>query len=187
MIFLSHASVDGALAESLARHIEECGPGVKTFCASRAGDIPADAEWLPSVQKALRDADAYVILLTVNSVDRPWVSFETGAAWFSGKKYILVKVGGLTRAEIPLPLSAKQVYALDAVDDARAVFRDLGLKSQAIEELVAEVVSLLPQMQLAGEGEPAWEGLEFQGTFYAWAGRLLVSRLSWKWRTAFRR
>ena len=103
MIFLSHASADGALAEALARHIEECGTGITTFCASRAGDIPADAEWLPSVQKALLDADAYVILLTVNSVLRPWVNFETGAAWFSGKKYILVKAGGLTRAEIPLP------------------------------------------------------------------------------------
>ena len=117
--------------------------------------------------------DAYVILLTVNSVDRPWVNFETGAAWFSRKKCILVKAGGLTRAEIPLPLSAKRVYALDVVDDAKAVFRDLGLESQAVNELVAEVVSLLRQMQLAGEGEPSWEGLEFQGTFYAWAGPLL--------------
>jgi hypothetical protein len=28
-------------------------------------------------------------------------------------------------------------------------------------------------MRLAGDAEPVWEGLEFQGTFYAWAGPLV--------------
>lgn len=28
-------------------------------------------------------------------------------------------------------------------------------------------------MRLAGNAEPVWEGLEFQGIFYAWAGPLL--------------
>src|ERR1022692_492326 len=95
VIFISHSSADRALAESLARHFEASEPNVKTFVASRPGDIRADTEWLPSVQKGLRDADAYVVLLTVNSVLRPWVNFEVGAAWFSHRKCILVRAGGL--------------------------------------------------------------------------------------------
>lgn len=72
MIFISHASADRAVAESLAKHIEVCGPDIKTFVASRPGDIRGDAEWLPSVQKALREANAYIILLTQT------VSFDHG-------------------------------------------------------------------------------------------------------------
>ena len=173
LIFISHASADQALAESLAKYIEAGGPDIKTFVASRPGDIRADADWLPSVRKALRKADTYVILLTVNSVLRLWVSFETGAAWFSQRTYILVRAGGIKPEEIPLPLSSKQVYSLDTVDDAQAVFAALGLEPVEIHKLVAEAVSFTQQMKLAGEAEPAWEGVEFQGTFYSWAGPLL--------------
>jgi hypothetical protein len=174
LIFISHSSADHALAESLARHFEASEPDVKTFVASRPGDIRADTEWLPSVQKGLRDADAYVVLLTVNSVLRPWVSFEVGAAWFSNRTCVLVRAGGLPPGDIPLPLSAKQVYALDVADDTRAVFRALGLQTTAIDELVAEAGSFTRKMKLAGDAEPVWEGVEFQGTYYAWAGPLLA-------------
>ena len=172
-IFISHAVTDQALAKSLAKCIEAGGPDIKAFVASRAGDIRADADWTHGVERALRDADAYVILLTVNSVLRPWVNFETGAAWFSERTCILVRAG-LTPEEIPLPLSSKQVYSLEGVDDAQAVFDALKLKPVAIPALVAEAVSFTRQMkQLTGEVEPAWEGVEFQGTFFAWAGPLL--------------
>jgi len=127
LIFISHSSADRDLAELLGRHIEAGGPDVRTFVASRAGDIRADTEWLRSVEKALREAEAYVILLTANSVQRPWVSFETGAAWFSHKTCILVRAGGLPPEEVPLPLSTKQLYALDEVEGARAVFCALSL------------------------------------------------------------
>lgn len=80
LVFISHASADRRVAESLATMIESSGGGVRTFLSSRSGDIRADAEWLPAVQRALREADAYVILLTPNSVLRPWGNFETGAA-----------------------------------------------------------------------------------------------------------
>jgi hypothetical protein len=54
------------------------------------------------------------------------------------------------------------------------VFGALGLQATAIHELVAEAISIESAMRLAGDSEPTWEGLEFQGTFYAWAGPLLA-------------
>lgn len=173
VIFISHASADSALAKSLAKHIEAAGLDVKTYVASRPGDIRADTEWLASVQKGIRDADAYVILLTVNSVLRPWVNFETGAAWFSEKTCVLVKAGGLPPEDIPLPLSAKQVYALNRTNHVEAVFRALGLQAASVGDLVSPAVSFETEMKLAGHTEPVWEGLELEGTFYAWAGPLL--------------
>ena len=38
-IFISHASADRALAVLLATHIEASGSDIKTFVASRSGDI----------------------------------------------------------------------------------------------------------------------------------------------------
>jgi hypothetical protein len=172
-IFISHASVDLALAELLAKHIDECEPQRKrTFLSSRPGDIQADAEWVEVIQKNLRNADAYVILLTIHSVDRPWVSFEAGAAWYSQKTCILVRAG-LAASEIPEPLSFKQVYSLEAVDGTQAVFNKLSLQPININQFVDNVLTLTSQKKLAGQGEHAWEGVEFQGTFYAWAGPML--------------
>jgi hypothetical protein len=54
------------------------------------------------------------------------------------------------------------------------VFGALGLQTTAIPELVAEAISIGSAMRLAGDSELTWEGLEFQGTFYAWAGPLLA-------------
>ena len=69
------------------------------------------------------------------------------------------------------------MYSLEAVDDAQAVFDALNLEPIAIGELVAEAVSFTRQMKLTGEVEPAWEGVEFEGTFFAWAGSLLKKGL----------
>jgi hypothetical protein len=171
-IFISHASTDRTVAESLAARL--AGPDVMTFLASRPGDIRADAQWLPSIQTALREATAYVILLTPNSVVRPWVNFEFGAAWSSGKTYVLVRAGGLAAEEIPLPLSSQQIYSLEDAGELKAVLHALGVTSAVdIDAMVSDVRSLVRQWQLAGVGEPAWEGVDVDGNFYAWAGPLL--------------
>jgi hypothetical protein len=175
LIFISHASADRRVAESLAELIDSSGGGVMTFVSSRSGDIRADAEWLPSVQRALREADTYIILLTPNSVLRPWVSFETGAAWFSNKQCVVLRAGGLTPEEIPMPLSSNQIYSLDSPADARAVF--LALDSEEppnLPQFLSEVASLFRSIELPGGTEADWEGIEHQGTFYAWAGPLLA-------------
>jgi hypothetical protein len=174
LIFVSHASTDQELAKVIAAEIEACQPGLKVFLASRAGDIRAGAEWLFSVQGALREASAYLILLTPNSVLRPWVSFETGAAWFSGKTCILARAAGLKPEEIPLPLASKQVYSLESDGDVCAVFDALlGHGPSDATQFVQKILSSAQPVGFAGDAEPAWEGVHWQGTFYAWAGPLL--------------
>jgi hypothetical protein len=173
MIFISHASADGLVAQRLARRLEASAQGVTTFVASRAGDIRAESEWLPSVQKALRESDAYLILLSPNSVLRPWVSFETGAAWFSNKTCLLVGVGALTPAEVPLPLSGRQIYSLSDPHEAEAIFASLDLTLTSPQEFVIEIADAVQRSELVGEDEPSWEGIELGGIFYAWAGPLM--------------
>lgn len=127
-IFLSHAAADMQLAGFVRDEILRSRSGISVFVASRPGDIRADQDWLPVVQHELQTVDAYLVLLTPNSAARPWVWFETGAAWMSNKKWVIARAAGLAADEVPLPLSIRQVYSIDEVEGARAVFRALDIE-----------------------------------------------------------
>ena len=171
--FVSHAVADAKLAERVATALKNSDPAIETFVSSRAGDSRADAEWLPAIQAALVRADSFVIVLTPNSISRPWVAFETGAAWFNNRTVVLVRTSDLAPEEIPLPLGARQVYRLDQKDEAAVIFHTLGARLREPDKFADEIRGLLPLARFAGEREHAWEGIVFNGTYFAWAGPLL--------------
>jgi hypothetical protein len=174
-IFISHAAADGELAAAVARVLVESQPPLGVFLSSRPGDIRADAEWLPAVQAALIEASAFLILLTPNSISRPWVSFETGVAWYSGRPFVLARTSQLSEEEIPLPTSARQIYRIDQADELSIICHALGTKSKD-PDAAAATLRAIPLSDLAGMGEHAWEGIVFDGQYYAWAGALLCRR-----------
>jgi hypothetical protein len=126
-VFLSHAAKDKDLAEAIRSALHEARNDLVLFVASRPGDIRADEDWLPVVQREIRAADAYCVLLTPNSTGRPWVWFETGAAWMSEKKWVIARAN-LPADAVPLPLSTRQTYSIDDGAGAREVFRALDVE-----------------------------------------------------------
>jgi hypothetical protein len=101
--------------------------------------------------------------------------FRNWRSWFSEKQSVLLRAGGLTSEEIPMPLSAKQIYSLDSASDARAAFQALvNEEPPDLTQFLSDVASLFRSIELPGGNEVAWEGIEHQGTFYAWAGPLLT-------------
>lgn len=172
-IFISHAIANSRIAHALAEALVAARGDVTTFVASRPGDIRADEDWLRGVERALQEADAYIVLLTPESVLRRWVNCESGAAWFSGRQLIFVRIQALSTEEIPLPIAARQVYALDNLEHLRAIFQALELPLANPDELVARFAREAAEEVLAGGGEAAWEGIHLQDALYAWAGPLL--------------
>jgi hypothetical protein len=170
-IFISHASANARLARTLAEALKALG--ATTFLASRAGDIRADEDWLRGIERALQEADAYIVLLTPESTLRPWVNFEAGAAWFSERQLLFVRVQALAPEDIPLPISSRQVYALDDVEQLGAVLDALRLPRNGLRDIVARLAAEGAEPVPAGENEPAWEGVQIQNMYYAWAGPLL--------------
>lgn len=83
-LFISYASSDSALAHELRTEIEK--RGLTTFMAEK--DIPVSAQWKLTIRDALRSSNRVLILLTPNSLSRPWVLLETGAAWVLDKTLI---------------------------------------------------------------------------------------------------
>jgi hypothetical protein len=171
-IFISHANANANIARALAEALEATKT-VQTFVSSRAGDLRADEDWLRGIERALGEADAYVILLTPESVLRPWVNFESGADWFSRRKLIFVRIGALPAKDIPLPVASRHVYAVDDEGELKAIFSALGLPLTDPAKWVSRFRQEAAENVQAGVAEAAWEGFDFQGTFYAWAGPLL--------------
>lgn len=170
-IFISHATANARLARTLAEALERLG--ATTFLASRAGDLRADEDWLRSIERALQKANVYMVLLTPESTLRPWVNFEAGAAWFSDKQLLFVRVQALAPGDIPLPISSRQIYALDDAEQLGAVLDALRLPRNGVRELMARLVAEAAEAVPVGENEPAWEGVQIRDVYYAWAGPLL--------------
>jgi len=176
--FLSHVATDHALAVYLKELLEAGAPGANYFLASQRGHIPSGDPWCEVILREVKRADRFLVLLTPASVDRLWVSFETGAAWMSGHPRVLLAAGGLRLDDIPTPLSELQVLSLDGSQGANALVQaleQLGSQPPADIEAALERTQLLARAALQSAAlERGWKyvALPDGATFLAWDGPL---------------
>ena len=105
-LFLSHVSNESPLANELKAWIEKAFDGqLEIFVSSNIVDLPAGTEWLKSLEKALAEADALIVLCSRYSVVKPWVMFESGGAWVKSIPIIPICHSGQKKSELPSPLS----------------------------------------------------------------------------------
>jgi hypothetical protein len=105
-IFLSHITVESRLADLIKRHLVRDFIGlVEVFESSDRLSIPAGAKWLTEVMEGLQRANLHLILCSPDATSRPWIQFEAGAAHLRQIPIIPLCHGGLTCAQLPVPLS----------------------------------------------------------------------------------
>ncbi len=115
-IFISHIYEEAALAIVLKDWIESTFLGnCIVFVSSDANSLPAGTRWLEHMDAALQAANVMVVLCSSQSVQRPWVNFETGCAWARDIPVIPVCHTGLAKGNLPRPLAEFQ--GIDATDD----------------------------------------------------------------------
>ena len=111
-IFISYIHEDEEVAQALRRFLEAKLPDVGVFVANdqlRLGD-----EWLATIRAALKSAKVVLALFSRAAIERPWVNFEAGGAWFSDdKKLVPICIGRLSPANLPKPYSNIQGASLD--------------------------------------------------------------------------
>ena len=125
-LFLSHSTRDRSIAEALKLLIEQVFGKVNVeveFSSDQeaGGGIPPGAQWLPWVTERIRRADKTYALLTPNSMTRPWVLWESGAAagvaLATNRSSSVVPITfGIRDADIPHPLLAAQRVRGDTED-----------------------------------------------------------------------
>lgn len=114
LVFVSHATADKWLATTLCEKIEQAG--AVTFRDDR--DIDGGDDIPDEVRRQIVRSSEMVVLLTPESVDRPWVLLEVGAAWGRRQKARIVAV--LCHVEvdsIPDIIGSKKAVPINKLDD----------------------------------------------------------------------
>lgn len=128
-VFVSHAAEDAGEVGSLISSLQDHLPQV-AFFVSTAGSLKPGEQWWSAIQEHLRQADAVLVVLSRRSASRPWLFFESGAAWAREIPVIPVLLDDLTPAHIPSPLSLFQ-----AAYSGNGLVQDLAKSIAAIGSL----------------------------------------------------
>jgi hypothetical protein len=116
-IFISHISEEGDLAIILKKYLLADFQGaIDVFVSSDLESILAGDPWLKSIGDGLKAASAELILCSRQSITRPWVNFETGAAWQKGIPIVPVCHSGFQTGDLPIPYSL--LHAVEAGQEA---------------------------------------------------------------------
>ena len=108
-VFLSHLNVEAKFADTLKAHLSRDFIGlVDLFVSSDATSIPVGTHWLDQVIEAIKTASLHVVLCSEQSVRRPWINYEAGAAQLQGVPLLPLCHSGVTPEKLPVPLSLSE-------------------------------------------------------------------------------
>lgn len=121
--FISHIADEAATAKSLKKALKRDFLGMMdVFVSSDEESIAAGDAWLDSVGRALQQANIMLILCSPESIRRPWVNFEAGAAWMREIPIIPLCHAGLRPGDLPMPLSSRHGIALATEDGLQRLY-----------------------------------------------------------------
>ena len=119
-IFISHSSEDKDLADrlvSLFRQALNLSSDDIRYTSSPGFGLTTGEPILEALRKDVKEAAVVIGLLTTNSLNSTWVTFELGARWGLGLRLFPLCAKGLKPGNLPEPL--KSLTALDCADEAQ--------------------------------------------------------------------
>jgi len=130
-VFLSFIHEEKDYAEIVQAFITQILE-IRPFMSSDKLQVYAGEKWLDRIMDELKEAKVIILMLSEESVKRPWVNFEAGAGWATDKKIIPVCFGGLRKEDLPKPYSGLQAVDLQNSGDteylARSIAHYLGIE-----------------------------------------------------------
>lgn len=112
-VFISFIHEEQGYAECVQTFIKTVlGDTVGAFLSSDTWQVYAGERWLDRIMEELKTARVVVLMLSPESVKRPWVNFEAGAATIRNIIIIPVCFGGMTKGALPKPYSNYQAVDL---------------------------------------------------------------------------
>ncbi|HGI3940921.1 TPA: toll/interleukin-1 receptor domain-containing protein [Streptococcus agalactiae] len=146
-IFISHIGEESEIAKKFKKEIlNYTNRGVEIFVSSDDESIYAGDDWEDEVKNNIKSCDMMLVLLSKKSLYRPWISFETGAAWVRGIKPIPICHGGLDTDSLPKPFSIMQALNADEKGLTKvfrrvSLLRDEDFVSADVTELINVIKS----------------------------------------------
>lgn len=129
-VFFSHLTLERKLAEILRNAVTRDFIGlINFFVSSDTFSIPVGDKWAGKMIEGLGNSDLHMVLCSPESVNRPWINFETGAACLRNIPIVPVCHSGLQPHQLPSPLS--QFESVVASDE------------EGLEKLYTKIASML--------------------------------------------
>ena len=110
-IFVSHATADKWLATTLCEKLESAG--ATTFRDDR--DIDGGDDIPERLRREISRSRELVVLVTPESINRPWVLLEVGGAWLKGMRITPI-LCHVTVDRIPDLIKAKKAVPINEFD-----------------------------------------------------------------------
>jgi hypothetical protein len=117
-IFISRIDEHKEIAEKLQKYLKQIFPeNVDVFVANDPDSISFSDDWFIKIKKGIKECNLMIILCAPDSVKRPWINFEAGAATILDKKIGPICFGGLNPGSLPSPLSFIRSHAINCSDN----------------------------------------------------------------------
>lgn len=163
-IFVSHIADEQAEIAGVKDFLEKTfSENIKIFAASSWDSVQPGDDWFKRIEEAISSSDVMLVFLSTESVNRPWILFETGAAWFSKKKVIPVCYKGMVPAALPEPIRRLQAVDINAPSPAESFSR--------LAQAIQTSCSLPNPKPIDLEELPVDTGKRGPGSFRAWVMR----------------
>ena len=116
LVFISHAHADRWIARQLASLIAAKGSRQRVQVFLDEKDIEGGDSIPGTVLKNLQECDELVVLLTPNSISRPWVLIEIGGAWALETRTVAV-IDKVSPQDMPDVIAPYKAIDLNDFDD----------------------------------------------------------------------
>ena len=107
-VFISFIHEQEDKAKAVNVFLKELFPSVEIFQSSDMSIIYAGMDWMAKIFAELKEAKVLISMMSPESVSRPWINFEAGAAWMREAKVIPACFNGMTLGNLPKPYSSLQ-------------------------------------------------------------------------------
>lgn len=152
VIFISHSSKDGAIANTLKEQIEMV-LDVEVFETSHFEAIEGGEEWFEVITRKLDEATALFVLVSFNSLYSAWVHWEIG---YFHKRTMSETIDlpifvGTVAGQNPFPtISNKQAKSLNNADELEVLLKSISrhfeqdISSNLWQPVITEIMQITP-------------------------------------------
>lgn len=126
-IFISHFSDEAPIAVALKGLLETAfSDALHIFVSSDYESIKSGEEFFNAIIGGVKRAKVVIVLLSRESVLRPWINFESGLGKGSAGLVIPVVIRNYFKSNVPPPLNNLQLRDIHDSRDLDALVRDAG-------------------------------------------------------------
>lgn len=160
-LFISHISEEKTVALRLQTLIRDAfSNAFPVFVSSDPASLSGGEEWYHHILDNLANAKVVLVLLSLESADRPWINYEAGFGKGQQSRVIPIAFRGLSFDALDYPLKGLQGYYLS---DLKKILTEISTQMSiplgsvdlvAAWEEIKEIQIELPAKKLALEPEP---------------------------------